>query len=170
MSSRRRIQALEALAYRPGTESEGEVARIMLDRHRAAHPSNPLTDYLSGGDIADFIFATRGEVSRRCPCGAHHAGVCENSREHDRISEEAAKRFPRGTRVYYNCWAYEKNCTGTVCASYSNRWNWLRIKFDHLKQSRPVPVYDVDGWHISTEPLEDESLIYRLSSCYRGAK
>ena len=69
-SDRRRIEALQALAARPGTPAEGEVAKQMLERHRKARSSNPLIDYLRGGDIDEFVSACIKEtrVASQCAC------------------------------------------------------------------------------------------------------
>jgi hypothetical protein len=76
-------------------------------------------------------------------------------------THQSAPKFTvvqRGARVFYNRWAYEANCPGRV-VGYSYDWSWVRIKFDHLKTSRAVPIYQSGKWHLSTEPLDRETLV-----------
>ena len=73
------------------------------------------------------------------------------------VEWEKRNRFCAGDLVFYNYWAYPKNCPGTV-AGFGKRWDWMRIKFDHLKTVRSVPVYDAFGWHLSPCPLNDATI------------
>ena len=55
-------------------------------------------------------------------------------------------------RVYYNYWAYDRNCAATVSGYTKDQrcWNWINVKFDHLKSGyRSIPVYSKKGWHLS---------------------
>lgn len=68
--------------------------------------------------------------------------------------------FPRFTKIYYNYWAYNRNETGVIVGKKPKEIQgriWIRIKFDHLKQPRSVPVTsDKHGCHISREPLPSQ--------------
>jgi hypothetical protein len=70
--------------------------------------------------------------------------------------------FPRGTIIYYSYWCYN-NRRGTIVGKEPKiveGQTWLRIKFDHLKAPRRVPVTSKQmGSHISTRPFSyDESM------------
>lgn len=136
--SRRKLEALRNLAERPGTEAEGRVARAMLAKHETAVP----------------LVVIRYDFEFTCNCGTRYQarGKCPNVVEHARITVEAKRRFPKGRRIYYNCWAYPPNCAGTA-TGYVSDWNWVRVKFDHLKSVRNVPAYKWPDWLLSTEPL-----------------
>lgn len=73
--------------------------------------------------------------------------------------EEIRRRFPRGARVFYNCWAYIANDPGRV-TGYSRDPRWVRVKFDNLKTIRSIPAYSNLGWHLSTEPLSADDGYY----------
>lgn len=151
----RRLQALRNLAERPGTEAEGNLAREILARIEK-DPRDPLDDFrdfLRSGSLNDLARAVGDHV---CDCGTRYPAFtkCPNVSRHEELRAEALRRFPRGTRSYYNKWAYSRNCPCVVkCAS--PQWNWMRVKFDHLKSARSIPIYSADGWHLSTEPITD---------------
>jgi hypothetical protein len=76
-----------------------------------------------------------------------------------------ALMFPRGTRIWYCYWAYLNN-PGVVLADPKidhGQW-WMRIKFDHLKQSRWVPVTSPLGCHIGLRPFDGNvrDTLYRM--------
>lgn len=155
---RRKLQALRNLAERPGTEAEGAVARAMLEKAEAEQrtPEDAFADYLHTHSLDDLADA----VSRkRCRCGNRHPAftTCPKTDFHASLDAEKREKFPRGARVHYNYWAYAENCPGNV-VGYSKEWGWIRIKFDHLKHSRSVPIYTPLGWHLSTVPLDRETL------------
>jgi hypothetical protein len=167
--SQRRLEALRNLAARPGTPEEGAVARAMLAKLESRpavelHGLDILKQYLRDGDYDAFRNNMRREYPLQekpsarlwtCPCGLKWPTnePCRNTfGAHGRIGNERFERFGRAVRVYYNYWAYEPNCPGTL-VGYSKEWNWVRIKFDHLKTVRSVPIYSPKGWHLSTEPL-----------------
>ena len=159
--STRKLAALRALAERPGTKAEGEVAREMLQRLEAKQtPAEQVYaqfgDFLRSGSMDDLRRAVGEEL---CGCGNRYPAFaeCPLTQHHEAVASEIRERFPRGTLVYYNCWAYSKNCTGIV-SGYPREWNWLRIKFDHLKTVRSVPVYCNGLWHLSSAPVDDETL------------
>jgi hypothetical protein len=69
--------------------------------------------------------------------------------------------FPRGTRVFYQYWAYE-NATGAIACDLSKVIQgqiWMRIKFDHLKQARWVPVTSKRGCHLAQKPFHGDEAI-----------
>jgi hypothetical protein len=153
--SRRRLEALRALAGRPGTEAEGKLARELLEKaetQRSADPESCFADFLRTGSMDDLAAAVG---TKTCDCGARYPAFtfCPNTARHTEIDLEKRTRFPRGTRVYYNRWAYTANCPGVVTGPGKD-WSWIRVKFDHLKNSRAIPIYSELGWHLSTEPLE----------------
>jgi len=83
------------------------------------------------------------------------------------MRRHTVKNFPKGTRVYYNYWGYKNNTPGTVVGmprhlpygtyrhDRAHNWECIRIKFDHLKNPRNVPIYSHKGCHLSEEPLDD---------------
>ncbi|MGA9884443.1 MAG: hypothetical protein WBQ34_12055 [Candidatus Acidiferrales bacterium] len=74
-----------------------------------------------------------------------------------------ASKFPPGTRIFYNRWAYEFNQPGTVRTrgpKIIQGETWLLIKFDRLKNATWVPVTSRKGCHISTHPLPDAECDY----------
>lgn len=68
--------------------------------------------------------------------------------------------FPRFTKIYYNYWAYAWNEKGIIVGKTPRQiqgQTWVRIKFDHLKSPRSVPVTSTKhGCHISREPISKE--------------
>lgn len=157
--SYRRLAALRALAERPGTPAEGAVAREMLKRaeakKREQYPDGERSrwelfkEYLRTKDLDTLNRAMA--MPSYCHCGAELRGTaCTAPWRHIEIDREMRRRFPVGTRVYYNFWAYPKDCPGTV-VGYGT-WGWIRIKFDHLKRERRCPIWR-NGWQLSTEPM-----------------
>ena len=160
MSNARKIAALRNLAERPGTEAEGRVARAMLARIESkADPVDQVyarfETFLRTGSLDDLGLAVGWKT---CDCGNLHPPftACPMIEAHNSIAFEIRRRFPRGERVFYNRWAYAKNCPGKV-TGYSD-WSWVRVRFDHLKNSRAVPVYSGGLWHLSVAPVGDAAL------------
>ncbi len=139
----RKLSALRALAERPGTTHEGEVARRKLREYeatlktRGSGASTSFRSWKSGfsftgsatniEDIADLLEKLKRQMddpfsfaSERwtCACGASWPqGVkCSDTLRHDNIQNQIRVNFKRGERVYYNCHAYDLNCPGTVAA------------------------------------------------------
>ena len=160
----RRLNALRNLAERPGTPSEGAVARRMYEREKAKQPKSTLdakfgkfADFMRSGSMDDLADAVGPHL---CDCGTPCRAFtkCGNHARHEQIRTEIKERFPRGTRVYYNKWAYDANCTATVTGYPDDPtlWNWIKVKFDHLKSGyRTIPIRSEHGWHISTAPIID---------------
>ena len=155
----RRLEALRNLAERPGTEAEGQRAREILKRHgysvEAPRVEKPKTRIVYRGRSWDFPDTWKCDCGREYPINVK----CADTERHERIRSKVRERFKRGDRVYYNCWAYSPNCPGTVTGyvtersgSYARCWGWLNVKFDHLKQSRSVPVVKDGKWILSKEP------------------
>lgn len=68
--------------------------------------------------------------------------------------------WPRMTPIFYSYWCY-KNARGVIAGKafkmIQGQW-WIRIKFDHLKTVRIVPVTSSIGCHISkTRHSEEEA-------------
>jgi hypothetical protein len=164
MSHRTKLEAARTLAELGATEGERDAARAAVKRLEARYGHPDI--YPHGGFRAVFSSFTAEENAltakfffQKCECGTRfpRGSSCPNTTRHAEIDIEKRKRFPRGSRVYYNCWAYAANCTGKVIG-YTHEWNWIRIKFYHLKSSRNVPIYSEKGWHLSTEPVDPEIL------------
>lgn len=153
--NRRKIQALRNLAERPGTEAEGIVAREMLAKLENKSPEEDLISrfrrFLRTGNLDDL---PEGNPLWQCVCGtiSHRGQPCSTFWRHHEIKREMETRFPVGSRVYYNYWAYNENCSATVIG-YSGDWNCIRLKFAHLKSRRNVPIYRHGYWHLSLDPL-----------------
>lgn len=155
------IESLRRLAERPGTEHEGAVAREMLRRLEAKIPAEnrglipSLRELLKRHGIPD---------AWTCPCGAVNSvgdGPCAETWKHLDIQTQIRAKFAKGDRVYYNCWAYPRNCPGRFAAYVKLKpeigdypWAWISVKFDHLKQARQIPIISARGWLLSHEPLE----------------
>lgn len=169
----RKLQALRNLAERPGTEAEGQLAREILARYEGKRGADIPTDeagawaafraHMRGEtDTSEFIDqmrryrATWENLTVSCDCGSPRPfkGRCDNTDRHEAIRIEARKYFPKGTRVYYNKWAYKRNCAG-VSTGHQSDWGWMRVKFDYLTSARNVRVFSEHGWHLSTEPITD---------------
>lgn len=160
--NQRKLEALRALAERPGTPAEGRLAKEILARlegHAEVTEEGEKTSwywferFLKTHSNDDLLKGVRAPSI--CECGAKvPRGLrCANLVGHQRIAAQIRALFPRGVRVYYNYWAYPSNCPGTV-SGYSHYWNWIRIKFDHLKNKRSIPIYSPAGWHLSMDPVE----------------
>lgn len=82
---------------------------------------------------------------------------CTNETLHAHIQLDIRVRFKKGDRVLYNYWAYEPDSPATVVGycergkpdGHSYPWAWIRLKFDHLKRPRTVPIHSKDGWHLT---------------------
>jgi hypothetical protein len=182
LNNRRKIEALRRLAERPGTEHEGNVAREMLAKleGQQSKPEAPPPSaeelyrmFQSGIIDRDAVFdgiRRRNEWDRdnppthwKCACGSTIAvgDKCGMGWYHQQIQSEIRTKFAKGDRVFYNYHAYEPNCPGTV-AGYckmapengSFPWAWIRIKFDHLKSVRAVPIYFEGQCRLTHEPLK----------------
>ena len=71
--------------------------------------------------------------------------------------------FPRGTKVFYNYWAYPFNCPAAIVGKETKLIQgetWIRMKFDHLKQARRVPVTSAKGCHISKDRISADDAEY----------
>lgn len=162
MSSQRKIAALRALAERPGTEAEGEAAKAALKRLGvSANPDqwDAFRSHLRTGLMDDL---SRAVGQKTCPCGNKHPAFtqCPLTDFHDRIRQEMLQKFPRGTRAYYNEWAYADNEPCTV-TGYSADWNRVRVKFDNRKTISSVAFYNDGRWLLTSDPLTDAE-IYAL--------
>jgi len=172
------IDSLRRLAERPGTEHEGIVAREMLKRLEAKR-SEGFRDYEleylalfrrhMRGEITlhEFLRSSRSQTAEpwTCPCGdtIYMNGKCLNQLRHLEVQTEIRSRFKRGDRAYYNYWAYPENCPCEVQAFVKLQrdngtfpWAWISVKFDHLKNTRQIPILSAKGWHLSKEPLTEE--------------
>jgi hypothetical protein len=159
----RKIAALRRLAERPGTEAEGIAARAALERLGASDlsttdPWELFRQFLRTGDMETLWEATKDH--HICACGSAYARgtpYCSKLTKHWDIQAEIKRRFPLGTRVYYNKWAYTANDPATV-VGYSQKpsnWNCIRVQFDNLKTKRSIPIFEYDNWHLSTEPIPE---------------
>lgn len=164
----RRIEALRALAERPGTHAEGEVARAKLARALAhkgdlskQSPWDAFRSYLRTGSMDDLRWATTHEVCQFCGLICLRNLQCPHTSEHYAEHSQLRDKFPRGTRVYYNYWAYSENCPAVV-TGYSAELGRIRLKFDHLKNSRSVPIYQDGELRLFTEPI-DHATAFRMA-------
>jgi hypothetical protein len=74
-----------------------------------------------------------------------------------------AAEFPRGTEVFYNYWAYPTNDPCVIVGKQPKviqGQTWVRMKFNHLKHPRSVPVTSRKGCHISKTPLSEQDAEY----------
>lgn len=176
--NQRTLEALRNLAERPGTEAEGKLAREILARFDGGAITDApadeqdawatFRDYLRrDASIDDLIDVLRRqgrtqtykppELWVSCECGGDSRPwntKCPHLDRQEAIRVDAKKYFPKGTRVYYNKWAYPRNCAG-VSTGHQSEWGWLRVKFDHLKSARDIPIYTAAGWHLTTDPVAD---------------
>lgn len=161
----RKRQALRNLAERPGTEAEGEVARAMLAKLDKAPTTEEeyidrFRDFLKTGSMDDLADAVG---PRTCDCGTKYQtfSTCTNHALHERMRAQAPVLFPKGTRIYYNCWAYPANDPGTVVGycKKPDMWGWIRVKFDRLKNPLAVPIWHDGALRISTEPRDRETRV-----------
>lgn len=75
--------------------------------------------------------------------------------------------FPRDTKVFYNYWAYPQNDPCVIVGREPKIIEgrvWLRMRFNHLKRPRRVPVTSTKGLHISKEPLSQSDAEYLYHS------
>ncbi len=182
----RKLAALRNLAERPGTPAEGELARELLRRHEEASKHqhradeagywNAFESHMRGKMSLDDFIAELRRYSERptpsvwtCACGACNpiGQKCQNKfRQHEGIRDEIRRRFKKGDRAYYNCWAYEINSpvivTGYMPAGTEEiQWAWIPVKFDRRRNNRlmyrQIPIYSSKGWHLSHEPLPPDA-------------
>jgi len=154
MPSQRRIEALRNLAERPGTSHEGALAREKLKRLNIK-PDAKVEHHSA------FIDLHRWPLVWQCECGkiVKIGEKCDQHVRHEGMRMQTAVRFKKGDRVFYNGWAYKMNCPATVVGMPkpdTNNWGWIRLKFDHLKQARNVPIFWKGGCNLSHQPLSDE--------------
>ena len=74
-----------------------------------------------------------------------------------------ALEFPRGTKVFYNYWAYPFNDRCVIVGREPKTIGgqiWISMRFEHLKQPRSVPITSSKGCHISKEPLSADDAEY----------
>jgi hypothetical protein len=137
----------------------------MLDRFLASEPEIDAMDFLRRylrGDspVEEFIRACRsGLATWKCPCGVAVpvGGKCGNLWGHLDIQTQIRVRFTKGQRVFYNYHAYPPDCPAIVIGYVSLEanengtypWAWIRLKFDHLKANRSVPIWSEDGCCLS---------------------
>lgn len=169
----RRIAALQALAERPGTEAEGRVAKEKLaaalareEKRPARGPWVAFQSYLRTKNIEDLEEAVRSAECSICGKFYPRGLACRDAFEHLHDHARLCEQFPRGTRVYYNFWAYPPNCPATV-SGYTATIGWIRLKFDHLKTVRTVPIYASGELRLFTAPI-NEAAAERMSTAGCG--
>lgn len=160
------IASLRRLAERPGTPEEGDTARRLLRKMEAAHTHHRRQSFY----MDDWLRQYRARVypvpapSRPRPQPDAYARTA---------APFNAEEFPVGTRIFYNYWACDANAPGTIVGKKQAHQQlagkaWVRIKFDHLKQARWVPVTSGAGVHISTVPLSAERSKYMRFTAFVG--
>lgn len=80
------------------------------------------------------------------------------------VTELDASLFPVGTEVFYCYWCYrnDRAVVRSLPKTIQGQ-QWIRMKFDRLKQARWVPVTSHVGCHIAREPFTGnvEETLYR---------
>lgn len=153
------MEALRQMAERGATEHERDTARIKLARALARRqrrsPYEAFRSYLRTGSMEDLNEACR--TSTCVICGKHFpSGLsCPHSSEHAQDHANLREKFPRGLLVYYNYWAYPENCPAVV-SGYTATVGWIRLKFDHLKNARAVPIFYEGELRLSDAPMPSE--------------
>jgi hypothetical protein len=83
-----------------------------------------------------------------------------------KFSKFSVADWPRGTKGFYNYWAYDRNSECEVMTKppkiIQGQW-WIRLRFKHLKQPRWAPITNVKGCHLSKRPLSDTEAEYMYS-------
>lgn len=167
----RRLEALRALAERPGTEAEGILAREILDRLEGEQTHRAEEQYRRWlrRDISldELLRAMKPQPLTPEELDALHfaSRQAEEARlrvDHAAIQAEIRRRFKKGDRIFYNKWAYSKNEPGVVTGyvrpkaeNGTHPWAWLSCRFDRHLWPRQIPVWSERGWHLSLEPLGD---------------
>lgn len=80
-----------------------------------------------------------------------------------------AQKFPIMTEVWYAYWCY-RNQHGWIASKETKTVEgqiWVRIKFDHLKQARWVPVMSDFGCHLSLTPFSEADAEYLYTEAWR---
>lgn len=79
------------------------------------------------------------------------------------------ENFPQMTEIWYAYWCY-RNQHGYIASKEPKTIRgetWVRIKFDHLKQARWVPVTSDFGCHLSITPFSEEETEYLYTEAWR---
>lgn len=184
MASQRKIDALRALAERPGTPEEGILARVFLGRLEAAGVNHEgeqdiwtaleaqCRGAMSTSDLTETLMRwVRARNAQRpthwfCQCGNSIPiqQKCQDTDRHEGIRIQIKERFKKGDRVFYNQQSYvygEGNAPATVTGFVRpkpDNWAYLRIKMDQHKNSQAAPVYSEKGWLLTHIPRLAEDL------------
>lgn len=141
--SYRKIEALQNLADRPGTEHEGRVARAMLEKltGRPYSPSPPPPPLRA--------FVPRKPRAAKPPRPPLDFLKDDNARI--KYATEIRDRFPIGTRVYYNAPRYKRNSPGIVTG-----WKGFQVIviFHDGWGAQRVPPRSARGWHLSKKKMD----------------
>lgn len=159
MASERTIEALRALAERPGTEHEGIVARQMLER---------LSRVTTEDDFTPFRRWLRREITldelvqamnptRLTPEEQLVVDEADKIKHRASIRQQIHDRFRPGDRI-----ALGKR--RGVVAGYDYGWNSICLKLNGNMWPRAYVVYDESGWLIRSDTQTREPLSHPLAA------
>lgn len=141
--SYRKIEALQNLADRPGTEHEGKVARAMLEKltGRAYAPTPP--------SPTPRPFVPRKPRAAKPPRPPLDFLKDDNARL--KYATEIRDRFPIGTHVFYNAPNFKANRAGIVTG-----WKDFQVIviFHDGFGAQRVPPRSARGWHLSKKKMD----------------
>ncbi len=140
IASARKIQALQNLAERPGTEAEGRVARAMLEKltGRAYIPPRPAP--------------APPKRKPRVPREKAVPKVPEYFADKLKLAMKVRERFPLGATVYYNAFGHDPNHMGTV-TGYEPSGFRVVVWFADFGKSALVYACSDRGWHLTLKPM-----------------
>ncbi len=158
-ASPRKIQALQNLAERPGTEAEGRVAREMLEKltGKAYSPSPPSTTAQRPQYYSNDYFAKRARDAAESARKARQSPPRkpEPSYVGDRLklAIEVRERFPIGTKVFYNAPGYPPNASGIVMG-FQRAGHCVTVAFDFDGETAQIPACSSRGWHLTKQKMD----------------
>lgn len=157
MVSSRKLQALQNLAERPGTEAEGRVARAMLEKltgrpysQRERAQSDPFERFDKLWEDLKQKCSTPPPRPRKAPAAKKKAKLPLWYTDPLKRAQKVRERFPIGSVIYYNARGWPINTGGEVLG-YERAGFRVRVEF--FSGVQLVHACSDLGWHLSLNPV-----------------
>ncbi len=140
-ASARKLQALQNLAERPGTEAEGRVARAMLEKltGRPYTPQRPAPP-------PPFSIPYR---PKKAPAAKRTVVLPKWYTDPLKRAEKVRQRFPIGSVIYYNARGWPDNTSGYILG---HERAGFRVRVEFSSGIKLVHACSDLGWHLSHNP------------------